>query len=113
MDKYIEDRPWGKFDQFCLNEPVTVKYLYLNPNERLSYQYHDTRTEFWKVVKGSGQVVLNDKILEAKVDDEFDISQGTKHRLIAYDDGIIVLEISFGHFDENDNHRVEDKYGRV
>lgn len=113
MDKYTENRPWGKFDQFCLNEPVTVKFLYVNPNERLSYQYHDQRSEFWKVVKGSGQVVLNDETLEAKIGDEFEISVGTKHRIIANDEGITILEISFRHFDENDNHRVEDKYGRV
>jgi hypothetical protein len=40
------------------------------------------------------------------------IGTGVKHRIKAYED-CIVLEISYGRFDENDITRIEDDYGRV
>ena len=112
MPKETVERPWGKFEQFTLNEPTTIKLLYVDPNQALSLQYHNQRTEFWKVVEGSGQVVIGDETLEAKVGDEFNIPLKTHHRIITSSERLTILEISYGHFDEKDNIRLEDKYGR-
>jgi hypothetical protein len=35
------------------------------------------------------------------------------HKLYAKQKKVKIIEISFGHFDENDEVRVEDKYGRI
>lgn len=111
--KIIETiRPWGKFRQFTLNEKSTVKIITVKPNEMLSLQSHNLRSEFWHVVSGSGIVEIGDIKEDATVDNEYVVKIGEKHRLCAGNDGLQVLEISFGDFDESDIIHYEDKYGR-
>ena len=59
MKVYSETRPWGRFEQFHENKPCTVKMIYVSANSRLSLQYHDKRSEFWKVIKGTAMVELD------------------------------------------------------
>ena len=49
-----EQRPWGNFERFTLNEKTTVKIITVNAGEELSLQKHNNRTEFWKIISGSG-----------------------------------------------------------
>ncbi|OIO19386.1 MAG: mannose-6-phosphate isomerase [Candidatus Magasanikbacteria bacterium CG_4_10_14_0_8_um_filter_32_14] len=112
MQKYTEERPWGKFEQFCHNEQVTVKIITVKPNSKLSLQYHHKRDEFWRVVGGSGQIVLGKKIIDVNIGDEHYIPKETKHRMIAKDEKLEIMEIAFGEFDENDIVRLEDDYNR-
>ncbi len=107
-----DERPWGNFEQFTLNEPTSVKVITAEPNQALSLQYHHKRDEFWYLVEGSGTVVLGDEEIPAKAGDEFFIPRGTKHRVKTGAERIRWLEISFGEFDENDIVRLEDAYGR-
>lgn len=109
----IVEKPWGKFEQFTHNEISTVKIITVNPDSRLSLQKHKQRVEFWKVVKGSCQVVIGDKLIHARIGDEFKIPKNTLHRLIGTKNLAQILEISYGHFDENDIERVEDDYRRT
>ncbi len=113
MEKYSENRPWGKFEQFSLNEVSTVKIIYVNKNEELSLQYHKKREEFWKIIDGNPIITIGDKEIEAKKDDEFFIPIETKHRIKTKDSPSRILEISFGNFDEKDIVRLEDKYNRI
>lgn len=110
---YIEERPWGRFEQFTHNQPSTVKIITVRPNEELSLQYHKNRDEFWRIIGGSGQVVIGEEVLEAKTGDEFLVPRGTKHRMITGSEQMRVLEIALGEFDEDDIVRLEDKYKRV
>ncbi|MFA5069245.1 MAG: phosphomannose isomerase type II C-terminal cupin domain [Candidatus Omnitrophota bacterium] len=112
MKKYTEKRPWGMFEQFTKQEPVTVKIITVNPNESLSLQFHNKREEFWKMLSGAGDITLGDSIIPAREGDEFFIEKRQRHRIEAQDSGIKMLEISFGEFDENDIVRLEDKYNR-
>jgi mannose-1-phosphate guanylyltransferase len=113
MDVYVEDRPWGKFEKYIENEKCTVKILYLKPNSQLSMQYHTKRDEWWKVIKGSIKIHVNDEEFGLKENDSFSIKKGSKHRMINLEYPSIVLEISTGDFDEGDIVRLEDIYDRV
>lgn len=108
-----EQRPWGDFERFTLNEKTTVKIITVNPHEQLSLQKHNHRSEFWKVISGSGIVTIGQEKINAKKGDSFSVSSQTEHRMEAGDEALVVLEITFGDFDENDIERLEDKYGRV
>ena len=113
MDIYSETRPWGRFEKFHENRPCTVKLIYINPNSRLSLQYHKERWEFWKIIKGNAQVELEDKLLNVKEGENVVIPKRAKHRVKALnDDDCVILEISYGKFDENDIVRLEDDYQR-
>lgn len=109
---YIEERPWGKFEQFTHNETTTVKILTVKPGEELSLQYHKKRSEFWRVLSGSGSITLGEKIIDIKPGEEYFIPTETKHTIHAGEEGVTFLEIAFGHFDEDDIIRLKDKYGR-
>lgn len=107
------ERPWGSFRRFTKNMPSTVKILEVNPNEILSLQSHNKRSEFWYVIEGNGFFEVNEKKIEVKENNEQYIPIGIKHRISSGENGIKVLEISFGDFDEEDEIKYEDKYGRV
>jgi mannose-6-phosphate isomerase len=113
MDIYTENRPWGRFEKFHENQLSTVKLLYINANSRLSLQYHRERSEFWKVIKGTAEVELDGKIIEVKEEETIDIPKGVRHRVKALDNNCVILEISYGRFDENDIIRIEDDYQRI
>jgi mannose-6-phosphate isomerase len=113
MDIYTEDRPWGRFEKFHENQLSTVKLIYIKANSRLSLQYHRQRQEFWKVIKGTAQVELDGKIIEVKEEENIVIPKGVKHRVKALNNNCVILEISYGNFDENDIVRIEDDYERT
>ena len=108
-----EQRPWGNFERFTKNESTTVKILTLNPEQEFSLQEHEHRTEFWKIIGGDGLVTVGEKQSEANIDDEFLVEPKMLHRAKAGADGLKILEITFGDFDEEDIERMEDDYGRV
>ena len=112
-NRHFEERPWGSFERFTANETTTVKIVRVFAGKRLSLQKHARRTEFWKVIEGSGVIQVGDDEREAQVGDEIEIPAGALHRLTSGPEGIAVLEIAFGDFDENDTERIEDDFGRV
>ena len=95
-----------------MNELCTVKMLFVLPREELSLQTHNYRSEFWRVIRGEGEVTVGEVVKKAKKGDEFFIEKKIKHRVKAGEKGIEILEISFGKFDEEDEERLEDKYKR-
>ena len=112
MEVYSEDRPWGKFEKFHENKPCTVKLIYVNPNSRLSLQYHNKRSEFWKIVFGTAYLQLDDNSLVLREGQTIEIPNKARHRVEAKEAKCIILEISYGIFDENDIVRLEDDYQR-
>ena len=57
--KEKEDRPWGAF--YVIHDELNykLKRIDVNPYSRLSYQYHNKRSEVWTIVKGSGEVIVD------------------------------------------------------
>lgn len=106
-------RPWGQFEQFTQNEKTTIKVISINIDSSLSLQYHNHRTEFWRILSGFPLVTINEKKIEAKPGDEFTITQKELHQIEAKDEPVQFLEISYGDFDEADIVRVKDEYGRA
>ena len=113
-DILSENRPWGRFERYTLNEPSTVKLIYVEGGKRLSLQYHHNRSEFWKVVKGPVKVKAGNDVKVMQTGDIITIPKKTVHRLIGLkgQSQAIILEISFGRFDESDIVRLEDDYQR-
>jgi len=110
---YEEERPWGFFRKFTENTPSTVKIITIKPNEELSLQSHNNREEFWRVINGDGIFEVGDKKIIVGVGSEQYVSIKTKHKMKAGMEGMEVLEIAIGEFNEGDIVRYEDKYGRV
>ncbi len=110
---YREERPWGWFERFTLNEPTTVKFLRVEAGQQLSLQKHRKREEYWRVIEGSGVAHIDGVDSEVVIGDSIEAPLGSTHRLLGGPSGITVLEIAFGEFDENDIERLDDVYGRT
>jgi mannose-6-phosphate isomerase-like protein (cupin superfamily) len=108
-----DERPWGAFEQFTQNEDSTVKILVVRAGQQFSLQTHERRDEFWRIISGSGIVTVDEEQLDAQPGDEFWVPRGSAHRAHASGTDLVILEISFGHFDENDIVRLKDDYGRA
>lgn len=107
-----DERPWGMFERFTLNEPSTVKIITVNPGQAFSLQTHAHREEFWHIVSGTAQVTVGETLHHAQPGDNFFIPKETKHRLEAGSNPCMFLEVAYGTFDESDITRLADNYGR-
>lgn len=108
----ITQKPWGNFRQFTLNERTTIKTLNVNKGEILSLQTHKKREEYWFVLSGNPEITLGEEKFIAKPEDEIFIQKEQKHRIAAPNNDVVILEIAYGFFDEEDIIRLEDKYNR-
>ena len=109
MENYRE-KPWG-YEQVLKEEKgVVVKNLVISKGARISYQYHNKRTENWQIVSGEGYVIINDKKFKAFQGTEWEIKAKDKHRVEAITD-LVIREVSIDVV-EDDIVRIEDDYHR-
>ncbi|WP_307800161.1 phosphomannose isomerase type II C-terminal cupin domain [Actinomadura nitritigenes] len=112
-DVLTERRPWGAFEQFTLNEPSTVKIIYVEPGQRLSLQRHRDRDELWVALDPGAVFEVAGRRTLPEVGERVLIRAGQTHRLGSDGPAVRVMEIAFGNFDEDDIERLEDSYGRA
>lgn len=111
----VDIRPWGKFTQYTENEPTTVKIIEVNPGEQLSKQRHIRRDELWIALDHCLVAYVNDVAIPMDSGQKVFIPRRTIHTIKNWSsiEAARFLEIAFGHFDEDDIERLEDKYGRA
>ena len=135
------NRPWGGFllidesqsqdfiNTFISKENLEIegrlspKILIVNPNSRLSWQFHYRRKEIWRVYKNSVGIVrsIDNNQNEMEILNEGDVIKFQKkerHRLVGLSNFGVVAEIWI-HTDlknpsnEKDIVRLEDDYSRT
>lgn len=110
-----ETRPWGFFTILYDNENYKIKEIVVYPNQRLSYQSHEYRTETWTIITGVATVTMDDYTWDVPEQDIIWIPAKTKHRIA--NNGTIPLvfvEVQTGsYFGEDDIVRYQDDYNRV
>ncbi|WP_411334058.1 sugar phosphate nucleotidyltransferase [Metabacillus indicus] len=82
-----EERIWGwskvldyaKYE----NEEMVTKRICINAGKNSTYHYHNLRNEVWTIVRGEGELVLNDSIRRVKAGDIIHIPVGKKHAIRA------------------------------
>ena len=101
---------------------LSPKILIVDPNSRLSWQYHFRRKEIWKIYRGSVGVIRSKNDIENPMDihkmgDVITFDTQERHRLIGLENVGIIAEI-WQHIDidnpsdENDIVRLQDDYNR-
>ena len=114
MSNYIEHRPWGSFENLLDEDYCKVKRIIVKPGQRLSYQYHNKRSEVWVIVKGRAMITLDEGTNLYSSEDVINIPVRMKHRV--ENDGkedLIFIETQTGtYFGEDDIIRLSDDYGR-
>ena len=111
---YMEKRPWGAFFVLSDEKDFKIKKIEVNPSKRLSYQFHNKRSELWYILNGEGVVTINEKKIEVKKGSIVKIEKLEKHRI--ENSGLKTLtfiEVQTGsYFGEDDIVRIQDDYKR-
>jgi mannose-6-phosphate isomerase-like protein (cupin superfamily) len=107
-----QSRPWGN-ELWIGVDPVMVKILTVSPHQSLSLQSLKLRDESWFVLSGYGEVQLDGKSVSLTPQSTVAIPRTITHRLSASDQPLVILELSYGKFDQNDIIRLKDDYGRA
>jgi mannose-6-phosphate isomerase len=113
---YLEkdERPWGRY--FVLQDETNykIKRIEVEPGQRLSYQYHNKRSETWIIIEGSAIVTIDDKSKEYNAGESVVIQIKAKHRIENKSNSLLVfIEVQTGsYFGEDDIIRLNDDYGR-
>ena len=136
------DRPWGGFlvidesqaqafanrffdgldvQDLRIDGKLSPKILMVNPDARLSWQFHHRRAEIWQIYRGTVGIIRSDDDEQGPVEhfnegDQVRLRQGERHRLIGLEDFGVVAEI-WQHTkevpsDEEDIVRVQDDFKR-
>ena len=106
-------KPWGKYIDLERGDNLVIKRIVINPFQKFSLQKHFKRKEFWYIISGIGRITLGDKLHTVGPGDTFSIGVEQVHRLEAYSEGIVFVEVQQGDCTEDDILRLEDDYNRV
>ena len=109
-----EERPWGRY--FVLQDETNykLKRIEVEPGQRLSYQYHNKRSETWIIIEGSAIVTIDDKSKEYNAGESVVIPLRSRHRVGNKSNSLLVfIEVQTGtYFGEDDIIRLSDDYER-
>lgn len=143
IDKVDRNRPWGGFyvieedeaeqfikeffphislESFSIFSKLSPKILIVEPGKRLSWQYHNRRSEIWRVIEGNVGLVMSETdeqkpVTKLSEGEYISLDKGIRHRLVGLDDWGVVAEI-WQHTDpedpsdEQDIIRLDDDFGR-
>lgn len=110
-----EERPWGRFEVLKDTDHFKSKVIQVDPGQQISYQSHDKREEHWLIVRGTGEVILDDKTIPVKPGTYVKIPLQSKHRIRNTGTELIeFVEVQMGsYFGEDDIVRYQDDYARA
>lgn len=111
----IEYRPWGSYSVIYSCNGFKVKHIKVKPNQKISLQMHNFRSEHWVIVKGDAKITREEEIFTLHKDQSVFIPKGKLHRIENITDSILeFIEVQTGEYlGEDDIIRVEDSYGRM
>jgi mannose-1-phosphate guanylyltransferase/mannose-6-phosphate isomerase len=111
----FEERPWGRFEILRDEEHFKSKVIRVDAGQQISYQSHAKREEHWVMVKGRGEVILNEQVIPMNVGSYVKIPLGAKHRIRnTSTEPLEFIEVQLGsYFGEDDIVRYQDDYQRT
>lgn len=108
-----EVRPWGYYQILNNTDNHKTKYLYVEAENRLSYQKHKYRSEHWFIISGTPLITIDGYSKIFYPGESVDIQAGSLHRIAAANSAVEFIEVQTGtYFGEDDIERIEDDYER-
>ncbi len=114
--------PEIKLSEAQLAQKLSPKFLIVAPSARLSWQYHDRRSELWQLAFGEAGLIRSDsdeqgEVINMEINKPISLSTGERHRLVGLKNWGIVAEIWVHEdpnhpSDEEDIVRLSDDYNR-
>ena len=114
-DKKVE-RPWGTYEIITKGNGFQVKRLIINPDSRLSLQWHRHRDETCVIVRGVPEIDVNKNKKNLGRGENVFVARTITHRIknISVVEPLEIIEVQTGDYlGEDDIERLEDDYGRI
>lgn len=110
-----DTRPWGSWKTIDIGEKHIVKRLVILPQQSVSLQMHNFRSEHWIIVEGEADITLGEETKRYTANNHVYIPVKEKHRIAnPLQIPLVFIEVQTGDtLDETDIIRFEDKYGRI
>jgi mannose-6-phosphate isomerase-like protein (cupin superfamily) len=109
------DKPWGYELIFAHTDRYVGKVLHVDAGEALSLQYHNVKDETLYLAQGEVELMVEEDghlvSTTLRGGDSYRITPGTRHRMVAGEDGCDIIEVSTPELE--DVVRLEDRYGRA
>ena len=117
LDNNKTIRSWGYYEvlnNYFFDEiSIKIKYLKIYQNKNISYQTHNFRDEFWIILDGYGEVIINGRLSKIKKGDTCYINAGDKHAIKAIQT-LKIMEIQRGvKTIEEDIERIEYEWDNI
>lgn len=108
-------RPWGFYTVLTQGKGFLSKIIHVKPDQKLSVQSHNHRSEHWVVLSGTAKVILEGEEYILTQGHSIDIPVQAKHSLQnPYKEDVEIIEVQLGDIlTEEDIIRYEDMYGRA
>ncbi|GAB6988096.1 sugar phosphate nucleotidyltransferase [Paenibacillus pini] len=95
-----EERRWGwyrvlDYQKVDGGREILTKRIRIHAGQNSSYHYHFHRDEFWTIVSGTGEVIIQDRLQNVKSGDVLKIPAGTLHSIRAFET-LELIEVQSG-----------------
>ncbi|GAA0486475.1 sugar phosphate nucleotidyltransferase [Salinibacillus aidingensis] len=102
-----EERIWGwsrtlDYTKYDDEQEMVTKRICIEEGKNSSYHYHNLRDEVWTIVKGEGELALDDQITRVKAGDVIHLPAGKKHGVRAISE-LEFIEVQTGAGISNDD----------
>lgn len=114
-EKNIVKKPWGEYEDMEVGDKHLIRLITVQPNQSLSLQTHEGRSEHWFVLDGIAEVIVDTEKKILHKNQSIEIEKKLLHRLTNIAESQLkVLEIQYGDkLEETDIVRYKDLYGRL
>jgi mannose-1-phosphate guanylyltransferase len=95
-----EERIWGwsrvlDYASYENCQEMVTRRICINKDKNLSYHYHNLRDEVWTIVRGEGELALDESIARVKAGDIIHLPAGRKHGIRAIKE-LEIIEVQTG-----------------
>lgn len=91
-------RPWGDWEVLDVDQGYKVKRLSILPDQAISLQYHQHRSEHWTIVQGKGKVIVDGNIFTIEKGESFHVPKMALHKITNthLTETLIAIEVQMG-----------------
>jgi mannose-1-phosphate guanylyltransferase len=90
------EKSWGNYTVLDVQDDSMTIKVELRAGQQMSYHSHEHRDEIWTVISGSGKAIVDGAEKEIRTGDVVTMAVGCKHRVIANEDGLQIIEVQLG-----------------
>lgn len=98
-------RPWGIWRVLDVDQGYKVKRLEILPDQAISLQYHNHRSEHWTIVQGEGKVIVDGNIFKVVKGESFFVPKQSLHKITNthLHETLIAIEVQMGEICSEDD----------